>query len=98
MDDLPTLRDVPAPQTETAVDGQAGDDTGAEGLHDVAVLGDRIEADLDAVDRTLERVEARTYGRCRVCDAVIDDALLEADPILAVCPAHVTLVETTDTP
>lgn len=62
-------------------------------LGDVAALGDRIEADLDAVDIALERLEAHSYGRCAVCDTPIDEALLIANPVLVVCPAHVTLTQ-----
>jgi RNA polymerase-binding transcription factor DksA len=48
----------------------------------------QIEATLNSVDRALERLRAGTYRTCQVCGSAIDDADLEADPVLASCRAH----------
>lgn len=61
-----------------------------EGVTQVTEI-DRLEAELESLDAALERIQSGTYGACNVCGAVIDDALLEADPSLATCPAHVRL-------
>lgn len=50
-----------------------------------------IEATLQAVDVALERLEQHQYGECVVCATKIDDTLLEADPTLVTCSAHVVL-------
>ncbi|MFI5035022.1 MAG: hypothetical protein ACHQFZ_02320 [Acidimicrobiales bacterium] len=47
-----------------------------------------IEAQLDAVDRALERLRQGTYRRCHVCGAPLDEADLANQPTLANCPAH----------
>lgn len=47
-----------------------------------------IEATLNDVERALERLRSGTYRLCAVCDTPIDDAELEADPLLTHCPAH----------
>ena len=62
----------------------------AEGVTQVAEI-DRLEAELESLDAALERIQSGTYGACNICGSTIDDALLEADPSLATCPAHVRL-------
>ncbi len=47
-----------------------------------------IETTLNGVDRALERLRLGAYRKCQVCSAPIDDADLEADPLLANCRAH----------
>ena len=47
-----------------------------------------IETTLNNVDRALERLRLGTYRTCQVCSTPIDDAELEANPLLANCPAH----------
>ncbi|MGC2176328.1 MAG: hypothetical protein WA614_12835 [Acidimicrobiales bacterium] len=51
-----------------------------------------IEATLNDVDRALERLRQGTYRTCQVCGSAIDDAALEANPLLANCSAHPKLV------
>jgi RNA polymerase-binding transcription factor DksA len=41
---------------------------------------DAFEAELAAVEASLERLDAGTYGRCEVTGAELPDDLLEADP------------------
>jgi RNA polymerase-binding transcription factor DksA len=60
------------PDTLTAVETPADDVT--------AVDLDAIEAELAAVEASLERLDAGTYGTCEVTGAPLPDALLEADP------------------
>ena len=54
--------------------------------------GSAIEVELEArlleVDSALARLEAGTYGICRVCGAAIEEARLEANPAAATCIAH----------
>jgi RNA polymerase-binding transcription factor DksA len=47
-----------------------------------------IESVLNAVDHALERLRLGTYRSCQVCGAPISEDALEADPVLAHCPAH----------
>jgi RNA polymerase-binding transcription factor DksA len=47
-----------------------------------------IEAILNDVDRALERLRNGTYRSCQVCGSPIGEAELEAEPLLANCPAH----------
>lgn len=41
---------------------------------------DALEAELAAVEASLERLDAGTYGRCEVTGAELPDEVLEADP------------------
>lgn len=41
---------------------------------------DALEAELAAVEASLERLDAGTYGVCEVTGAPLPDELLEADP------------------
>jgi RNA polymerase-binding transcription factor DksA len=41
---------------------------------------DALEAELAAVEASLERLDAGTYGICEVTGAQLPDDLLEADP------------------
>ncbi len=47
-----------------------------------------IEATLNDVDRALERLRLGTYRECQVCSTPIDEAELEANPLLSNCVAH----------
>jgi RNA polymerase-binding transcription factor DksA len=47
-----------------------------------------IETTLNDVDRALERLRQGTYRECQVCATPIDEADLEANPLLAHCRAH----------
>jgi RNA polymerase-binding transcription factor DksA len=47
-----------------------------------------IETTLNDVDRALERLRQGTYRACQVCSTPIDETDLEANPLLANCPAH----------
>ncbi|HEY5265413.1 MAG TPA: hypothetical protein VIJ40_01230 [Acidimicrobiales bacterium] len=47
-----------------------------------------IEATLNDVDRSLERLRLGTYRTCQVCETPIDEADLVANPLLANCHAH----------
>ncbi|MFY9782658.1 MAG: hypothetical protein WAK12_03890 [Acidimicrobiales bacterium] len=51
-----------------------------------------IETTLNDVDRALERLRQGTYRECQVCSTPIDEADLEAIPLLAHCRAHPELV------
>jgi RNA polymerase-binding transcription factor DksA len=47
-----------------------------------------LEATLDGVEHALERLREGTYHRCERCAQPIEDADLEADPLVATCRAH----------
>lgn len=47
-----------------------------------------LEARLLEVDTALARIEAGTYGICRICGMAIEDARLEANPAAPTCIAH----------
>jgi len=46
-----------------------------------------VDADLDAVDAALERLDAGRYGRCVACGRPLPLALLDSDPLADRCPA-----------
>lgn len=48
----------------------------------------RIEAEFAAVDLALGALDDGTYGRCVVCAAPIDEALLAGDPVRRGCASH----------
>jgi RNA polymerase-binding transcription factor DksA len=47
-----------------------------------------IESTLNDVDRALERLRLGKYRECQVCSTPIDEAELEANPLLAHCASH----------
>ncbi len=47
-----------------------------------------LEARLLEVDSALARIEAGTYGICRVCGTAIEDARLRANPAAPTCIMH----------
>lgn len=49
---------------------------------------DVAEAHLDAVERSMERLDEGTYGTCTTCGAPLGDVALAADPTAASCAAH----------
>ena len=54
-----------------------------------AILDD-LEARYDRVLGALAQIENKTYGKCRVCDAAIVEARLEADSAATTCMAHLS--------
>ena len=46
------------------------------------------EAELDAVEHALKRLDDGSYGSCEVCGSALDDARLAADPTARHCSAH----------
>lgn len=53
-----------------------------------AAIEVELEARLLEVDSALARIEAGTYGICRICGAAIEDARLHANPAAPTCIAH----------
>jgi len=78
---LPEVVDPPAPAPAVA----------ASSAPEPAITPDVLELELRAVDAALARLDSGDYGRCGVCNLVLDDAVMAADPTVAVCPAHVGL-------
>src|ERR1700691_5163565 len=52
-----------------------------------AILAD-LEARYDTILGALSRIEKKTYGKCEVCNAKIEEARLEADPAATTCIKH----------
>ncbi len=52
---------------------------------DHAAMLAQAEADLNATDQALQRLDDGSYGRCARCDAPLVDSLLEANPLLTTC-------------
>lgn len=52
-----------------------------------AILAD-LEARYDTILAALERIAARTYGKCEVCGKEIGEARLTADPAATTCVEH----------
>jgi len=46
---------------------------------------DAVDALLDEVEQSLARLDAGTYGKCRECGGLIDDASLAELPTSATC-------------
>jgi RNA polymerase-binding transcription factor DksA len=46
------------------------------------------EAELDAVEHALQRLDDGSYGSCEVCGSALDDAQLAGDPTARCCSAH----------
>ena len=46
---------------------------------------DAVDGLLDEVELALQRLDDGTYGRCEACGAAIDDAALEARPLVRGC-------------
>jgi DnaK suppressor protein len=46
------------------------------------------EAELDAVEHALERLDDGSYGSCEVCGDALDDAHLAGDPTARYCAGH----------
>ncbi len=70
-------------ETDGAETDGAGTD-GGEADGDTAVIDD-LEAILDGIDAALLRLDDGSYGRCRTCGAVVDDARLTGDPAAELC-------------
>jgi RNA polymerase-binding transcription factor DksA len=62
--------------------------SGIEVFEENAAIEVELEARLLEVDAALVRMEATTYGICRVCNSPIEDARLHANPAAATCIAH----------
>lgn len=60
---------------------------------DFAIL-DRVQTELDDVERALRRLDEGTYGSCEVCGVAIDDERLQARPAARFCIEHQTELET----
>ena len=53
-----------------------------------AAIEVELEARLLEVDAAIARIEAGTYGICRVCGIAIEDARLHANPAAFTCITH----------
>lgn len=53
-----------------------------------AAIEVELEARLLEVDAALARIEAGTYGICRICGMEIEEARLHANPAAPTCIAH----------
>lgn len=59
-----------------------------EAFEENSAIEVELEARLLEVDSALARIEAGTYGICRVCGSEIETARLEANPAAPTCIAH----------
>jgi DnaK suppressor protein len=72
--------------------GEADPNTNADRFEDFeekSALVAPLEAKLDQVEHALARIEAGTFGICRVCGNEIEEARLTANPSAETCIAHV---------
>lgn len=53
-----------------------------------AALEVELEARLMEVDVALNKIEAGSFGKCRICKAPIEEARLKANPAAQTCIAH----------
>jgi RNA polymerase-binding transcription factor DksA len=49
---------------------------------------DRVQAELDDVERALQRLDDGSYGTCQACGCAIDDDRLAAVPATRFCLEH----------
>lgn len=59
-----------------------------EDFEEKSALMTPLEARLEQVDAALAKIEAGTYGRCRVCGNPIEETRLAANPAAETCMAH----------
>lgn len=59
-----------------------------EAFEEGAAIEVELEARLLEIDAALARIEAGTYGVCRICGEKIEDARLHANPAAPTCIAH----------
>lgn len=59
-----------------------------ERFEDNAAIEVELEARLLEVSAALARIEAGTYGVCRICGERVEEARLRANPAAATCIAH----------
>ena len=59
-----------------------------EAFEESAAIEVELEARLLEVDAALARIDAGTYGVCRICGEKIEHARLEANPSAPTCIAH----------
>lgn len=64
-------------------DGPDTDDAG--GVSEPEQSVDAVDALLDAVERSLTRLDDGTYGVCHTCGSTIDDGRLAAEPTAEQC-------------
>lgn len=76
----PDLNDINADVNDVA--------TEIEAFEGNAAIEVELEARLLEVDSALARIEAGTYGICRVCGSAIEDNRLHANPAAPTCIAH----------
>jgi RNA polymerase-binding transcription factor DksA len=55
---------------------------------------DRVQAELDDVERALKRLDEGSYGTCQACGCSIDDERLAAVPAARFCVEHQADTET----
>jgi RNA polymerase-binding transcription factor DksA len=72
-------------ETDTVGDEMTG--TADDGTGETLGSVDRIDLLLDEVDSALIRLDDGTYGRCVLCGATIEDAVLADEPTAQQCPA-----------
>ena len=60
---------------------------------DFSIL-DRVQIELDDVERALKRLDEGTYGTCQACGCAIGDERLVAMPAARFCLEHQSQVET----
>jgi RNA polymerase-binding transcription factor DksA len=82
------------PEAEPEVESEVESDVEAEpepererGVRPPSVL-DRIQDDLDDVERSLARLDEGTYGTCQVCGTAIPDERLATEPTARFCAEH----------
>lgn len=59
-----------------------------EAFEENSAIEVELEALLLEVDSALARIEAGTYGICRICEKKIEDERLNANPSAPTCIAH----------
>jgi RNA polymerase-binding transcription factor DksA len=78
----PTAIDPAADRAEEPV-AVAGEEASADEVTQQDI--DAIDSVLDAVEQSLTRIEAGTYGQCEECGGVIEDTVLVEDPTARRC-------------
>lgn len=77
---------------ETDLDSDSADEN--EVADEIEELGEnegilaKLASQLDLVEKALEKIKKGTYGKCDVCEGVIPEARLKANPASLTCIKH----------
>ncbi|MDP2630951.1 MAG: TraR/DksA C4-type zinc finger protein [Candidatus Uhrbacteria bacterium] len=78
---------VPDKMDTLAADSNEVADT-IESYEENSAILKQLEIRLNEIKEALKKIDNGSYGKCRICDALIDEKRLEANPAANTCQAH----------